>query len=527
MRPLKALRRLALIFALLFAPVTASYAHAALLASQPADGSTLAHLPPAVALTFSETVQPIAFSLVSPDGSTVPLSGERSAGQIMVKLPGNLAQGNFLVCWRVVSDDGHPVAGTVALSSGTAASAAPVASHADNAVVFPLWLAIALTYLGSFFGIGGAAFCAASGGTTRPGRIYAFSMLACGALAAVAALPMQGADMLGLPALDMFNAAAWQMPLQSSFGTKTILILVAIALGAMSFISHSRWSLVLALGALVAVSAAMASSGHAATAAPQWLTRSAVVLHVASLTLWVGALPFLAVRMSGSSQASLRSLVLFSQFIPYPVAVLAVSGLVLAIIQLGVPGPSWFGWYGAILLGKLTLVFALLATAFVNRWLLTGPALAGFPLAAWLLRWAILLEVVFVAAIFASVAGWRFTPPPRVAIAVAAQPIVAHLHGDGWMGELTLARDASGKGPARLSLEPFQDEALHPQAVTLYFSRNGTDMPPLKTTAVMATDGTWATDGVQLSIVGVWRVRAEVRSGDFDLAKLSGTVTVK
>ncbi|MEO5806733.1 copper resistance protein CopC [Devosia sp.] len=504
------MQRLTLVFVLLFASVTASDAHAVLLASRPADGSSLAHLPSAVALTFSETVQPIAFSLVAPDGSTLTLSAERTAGQIMVKLPGDMAQGNFLVYWRVVSDDGHPVAGTVALSSGTADSAATVAAHSTNAVVFPLWLAIALTYLGSFFGIGGAAFCAASGGTTRLGRIYAFSMLACGALAALAVLPMQGAYMLGLPALDFFNVAAWQMPLQSSFGTKTILVLVAIAFGAASFVLPSRWSLVLALGALVAVSAAMASSGQAATAAPQWLTRPAVVLHVASLTLWVGALPFLAVRMSGRSQASLRSLLLFSQFIPYPVAVLAISGLVLAIIQLGVPGPSWFGWYSAILLGKLTLVFALLATAFVNRWLLTGPALAGFPLAAWLLRWAILVEVVLVAAIFASVALWRFTPPPRAAIAASAPPIVAHLHGDGWMGELTLARGAS----------------LHPQAVTLYFSRPGTDMPLLKSTAAMAADGTWATDGVQLSIDGVWKVRAEARSGDFDMAELSGTVRV-
>ncbi|MEO8685652.1 MAG: CopD family protein [Devosia sp.] len=373
MRPLRAVRRLALVFALLLATATASYAHAALLASPPADGSTLARLPSAVALTFSEAVQPPGFSLV----------------------------------------------GTIALSSGTETSALPVGSRAGNTVMFPLWMATALTYLGSFFGIGAATFCGASGGTTGLGRIYVFAMLVCGALAALAALPMQGADMLGLPAIDMFNLAAWQMSLQSSFGTRTILILTAIALGAASFVSHSRWSLALASGALITVSAAIASSGHAATAAPQWLMRSAVTLHVASLTLWVGALPFLAVRMSGASQASLRSLVLFSQFIPYPIAVLALSGLVLAMVQLGVPGPSWFGWYGAILLGKLALVFALLATAFVNRWLLTGPALAGFPLAAWLLRWAILLEVALVAGIFALVAGWQFTPPPSVAIAVA------------------------------------------------------------------------------------------------------------
>ena len=52
--------------------------------------------------------------------------------------------------------------------------------------------------------------------------------------------------------------------------------------------------------ALLGVGVALALSGHASNAAPQWLTRPSVFVHVVCVTFWVGALlPLIAAVQAG------------------------------------------------------------------------------------------------------------------------------------------------------------------------------------------------------------------------------------
>jgi methionine-rich copper-binding protein CopC len=93
--------------------VTAS-AHAHLQKSSPADNSVITTAPPNLVLNFSEAARLTALSIQKdnePLQNLKPLP-TAAAQQISVPLP-PLTPGTYSVNWRVVSDDGHMMAGAL------------------------------------------------------------------------------------------------------------------------------------------------------------------------------------------------------------------------------------------------------------------------------------------------------------------------------------------------------------------------------------------------------------------------------
>ena len=106
--------------------------------------------------------------------------------------------------------------------------------------------------------------------------------------------------------------------------------------------------------ALLGVGLALSLSGHASTAEPSLLTRPSVFLHGICVALWIGALlPLLAAVRAGACD---RTLARFSRAIPYPLAVLAVTGVALAVVQLDRVDALWTTRYGLVLACKLSAV---------------------------------------------------------------------------------------------------------------------------------------------------------------------------
>jgi copper transport protein len=110
-------------FAALAAPASA-FAHAALLHTVPQASVTVNHPPKQVSMTFSEAVEP-RFATVS---VTDPQANQQTSGAprrsatdpdtLVTPLKTNMAQGWYLVYWRVISADGHPVKGAFLFSIG-------------------------------------------------------------------------------------------------------------------------------------------------------------------------------------------------------------------------------------------------------------------------------------------------------------------------------------------------------------------------------------------------------------------------
>lgn len=102
------------------APVAPAAAHASLISSSPADGAVVEDAPDSVELTFSEAVASPAYVVVTdPHGRTVSV-GEPQVADASVSQPTGQAddEGEYVVEYRVVSADGHPVSGSVSFTVG-------------------------------------------------------------------------------------------------------------------------------------------------------------------------------------------------------------------------------------------------------------------------------------------------------------------------------------------------------------------------------------------------------------------------
>ena len=129
---------------------------------------------------------------------------------------------------------------------------------------------------------------------------------------------------------------------------------------------------------MAGVGLSLATSSHAATATPEWVTGPAVFVHGVAIAFWVGALAPLIALARKRNGTVLPVLLRFSRVAVPVVGALVLTGLGLAIVQLESFGALIGTRYGIILLVKLTLVAILLGLAALNRYRVT-PALKAEP----------------------------------------------------------------------------------------------------------------------------------------------------
>jgi copper resistance protein C len=129
-------------FALLVGAAPA-FAHTRLESSDPADGASLDAAPQRVSLTFNEAMQPgfATVTVIGPDG-TAYQSGDVTAdrGTVAVGVAPLGPAGRYEIGYRVISEDGHPVTGSVAFTltvPGPAAAAPASPGPASTAPATP------------------------------------------------------------------------------------------------------------------------------------------------------------------------------------------------------------------------------------------------------------------------------------------------------------------------------------------------------------------------------------------------------
>src|ERR1700759_62137 len=137
---------------------TPAFAHASLAASEPRDGAVLSAAPKRVELHFNENVTAGAVHLIDASGKLRDDAAVDAKDEaIVVTLPSDLPQGTSIVSYRVISADGHPVAGSVTFSVG-APTANKAPDSANDVIDGLIWLPRIGLYLGLFAGIGGVFF---------------------------------------------------------------------------------------------------------------------------------------------------------------------------------------------------------------------------------------------------------------------------------------------------------------------------------------------------------------------------------
>jgi copper transport protein len=506
----------------------AALAHASLTSATPSDGAVIAKPPATFSLSFSEPVSPLVLKLVRPDGTTANL--ERFALRdktLEITPPDDLENGTYVMTWRVVSEDGHPVGGSSIFSIGAPSVSQPTAAeNVDWPVRAALWISKIGLYAGLFLGIGGTFvlrwLIPPTGGVERS----TFVLIVIGVIATLASAGLQGLDALGLPLSKLLTSAAWQTGFETSFGRTVFLLL-----GAFFFSGVALWvqgpasSRTVAAVALIAGAAALALSGHASAAAPQWLMRPAVFLHALTIAVWFGALVPLVHALRHDAEAGRAALARFSRLIPLAVGILVIAGIVLAIVQVERPAALIDTAYGNVLLAKLCLILVLFLVVSVNRWALTKPAQAGDGKARHRLARVVVVETILVLAILAVASTWRFTPPPRALAVVATPPVSVHIHADKAMAEVTITPGRAGPVDVSAIVMAPDFSAMVPKEVVFVFSNSEAGVEPMRRKAALS-DGAWRTEGVIRPLPGQWQLRIDVLISDFEMVRLQEVIEI-
>ena len=361
-------------------------AHAQLLASDPPDGAVLAAAPERLDLVFSQPVRPVIARLTTAGGDTITLGAPQVTDTtITYRWPPDLeAQGSHLLSWRATASDGHPMAGGMRISIGHE-SGTVMPEPLPAGPVIATWVSRAAVLAGLFFGIGApmAAVVLGLGGL----------------LVLVIARPLV---LLGAGFDQLFTQAWWQTLMDPWQWAGSALMLVALLLCMAGRGGGSRLFVIAGTGV-----AGIILDSHLRDVAPLWPVRGALALHVLAALFWLAALVPLLRDLRAGRQDRLS---IFTRLAPWAVAVLLVSGIVLACIQLDRPASLWQTPWGQILLVKLAAVAGLLALAAMNRWWLV-PAPGARPALIRSIRAEIVLGLIVILAL----SGWRFTPPPRLA----------------------------------------------------------------------------------------------------------------
>jgi copper transport protein len=549
--------------AVLALPAVAS-AHAVLERTVPDASSTLNTSPPEVALTYSEAVEP-RFAIVSvtnAEGKQVtagsPARSPQNPDELDVPLD-HLDEGWYLVYWRVISVDGHPVRGAFTFAVGPNPGPAPqfvIPSITETAATPELLVMRWIVFLSAMTAIGLFVFYAIIARPVR--RRVPGSSLRGVAVAFVVALAV---SLVATPVYALASTAKfalrsiWDLgalvPLLrvSAFGRGILdleLVLALFAIAALVFLYVERGEArqrpvaeVLALaGALAAATAALVVpglAGHAAQTSPRGASLVLDWIHLASGSIWIGGLIGLIAawwglgserRIAGLSVSVPR----FSRVAFVSVMALIASGTVAAVIHLPTLSSLWTTSYGKALLVKIAFLGAAMLIAPINM-LRNTPRLANAQArpvearsAATLLRGLVSAEIVLVAAAIFAAATLSSLPPPPKELGELSGPIT-HV-GPGEVVETVK------HGPYTLDFRVSPNRAVVPNSfsvgiaadgkpvrgadVTTTFTMLDMEMGQLAYNFPESAPGVYTRSAPALVMVGHWGLSFDIRPPNAD-----------
>ena len=551
---------LLLAFGWLLVVAPAASAHATLIGTVPANGEHLARPPAEITLRFSEPVSLVrsGFSLLDAQGraagSVVPEIVTGAGDQVRVPLPGKLGDGAFVVTWRVVSADSHPVHGAFVFSVGDA-RAAPVADAAAQGGTDPwvgalFWGVRLLSYLSLALLLGGAffvVFCWPGGREdVRVRRLLRWSWLVAMGSAAGMFL-LQGAAAAGTSPASIFDPSLLGETMQTGFGVLVVVrmvILVAFVVLYRRVRGRAASAIVLAGGAALAFT--WSGTGHASVGATAPLTTAADVVHLVAMAVWLGGLAVLGACVLASGRLTTSEAVAvserFSRTALLSVVALATSGAVVAAKEI-LGSPDLAGSrYAGILLFKLAVFGLLLCVAALSRSVVrtrltqTEPrnraARASRDDALRRLRRTVGGEVAIAAVVLGVAALLVATPPAeRVSgpapVAARSGPYLDALALPS-SGDVQVWVEPASAGDNQVAINVRDERGVNRDVpeVTARLSLAAHGVGPIPVPLVRTLAGQFVAQRMAIPIPGDWRLEIIVRTGTFDESTVDTAVPV-
>ncbi|MFE1629797.1 copper resistance CopC/CopD family protein [Brevibacillus reuszeri] len=379
---------------------SAVQAHAGLMSSTPKDGEVLQTNPGQLSMRFTETLEPdlVSMKLYNWDGKEISLERPTlqpgDASQVNVPLP-ELAEGTYTAIVSVVSEDGHPVEERLSFSIGqkSAVVAEPsTAKKTDSSyLIVYRYLAQGIILLGG--GLYVVAWWAQRYGLPSMAQLLGIGRQIGWVLGLVGLIFLWFLYDESLASVSL-TQALWQLDgkllAQSPFA---IMLIISFVLMLLLSIPNmvSGWY----VGIWVLLVSAQAFGGHAWGIAPVWLSIVLRLLHVLTVSLWLGALVYLLLVGKQAERDRKEFKAFFLRTVAMAAVLAVVTGVLMLLVQTDLASilQSSLTW-SYLLYGKVICVIVMLGLAYrqTKRWRKENN------LQQVLLRWEIIFGIVAILA---------------------------------------------------------------------------------------------------------------------------------
>jgi len=532
---------------------SAASAHAYLVKTVPAASVVLNSPPANIQLTYDEAVEP-KFAIISvtdaaghQETTALPQRSPANPDTLVVPLRPHLPTGWYLIYWRAISVDGHPVQGAFTYAVGPNPGPAPqfrVPSIAASATSINLLIARWAMLVSVMSAIGlfvmrmliARPLVRRVRGTTLRRVSLAFVVASVVGLIAIPVyLDFATANdslrsVFDLTALvPLFRVTAFGraiVDLELCFALFCIAAWVALWVDRPEREHRSLAELGSLAGALVGAAAVLlvpGAAGHAAQTSPRGLTLLFDWLHLASGSIWLGGLIGLLViwvalglrnRVDGLAVVVPR----FSNVALGSVIVLAATGVGESIEHMPAVNALWETGFGVAILVKTGLLVAAIMLAAGNL-LRSKPGLVaarahperGGPSAGLLRRLmtgevAVVAAVVFAAAVLSSLAP----PPPAFALQNSAVAqvgpgrVAKTVTRDGYVLQVLVSPNKAA-APDSFALRILKHgQPVRGANVTLTFNHTEMEMPQQEYQLKETQPGVYSRAAPALVMVGKW-----------------------
>ena len=541
------------VLVLLTAVAGPASAHAELESTTPSAGVALAVAPARIELRFSEHIRVASggVRLIDESGSRIdrtdPVVEKGVPDVVALRVP-QLHDGAYVVSWRVVSADGHPVRGAFTFRVGSTGNQQAVASLAERLLsgsrgrtdVGAVYAVIrALTFAAMLVLLGLASYVLFVRSETETANVESEVRLrrivrsagTIAVLAGLAAVLVYGPYASGRSFGALNDGTLLDDTLHDRVGRS--LLLRTVALAVVAYLVHEvslrasaglrRIDRVLLAAFVGGTLVAETGTGHGAVG--RWTAASVVatVGHVAAAGAWIGGLfvVFFAVLGAHTLPASAvhAAMQRYSRVAFVSVIVIVGTGVLEAMRQVGSIDALTTTTYGRLLMVKTAAVAGVVALGGLNRrWLRSGEG-ALTPL-----RRRMGFETLGSIAIVAATSLLVNAAPARESV---IRPVSETLRAQTVLIDVTF--DPARKGLNEIHLYALTKAGL-PQkviAITATMELPSAGVEPISLQLLRAGPNHFQALGADLPVGGTWRIAVQVQLDEFTEQSAAGVVRIR
>ena len=520
------------VLALTFLPGIAS-AHAVLESSNPAPSALLASSPKEIRLDFDEQVESTLGDIRIYDSEQREIAIKKTvrsstdASVVSAEVPA-LKSGVYVVVWRVVSADGHPVSGAFPFEIGTKSTGTSAAllekvlngTETTSPLGNPMSILRLLGFLGLILLIGCVSLLWRSPllGNARVRRTLQYSAVFI-AVSSLGLLLMQGPYTAGKSWGSLLDSFLIGEVMQTRLGLALFIRAICafawgvIALTASASVSR-RWRIAVVTTAVTTI-ATYAASGHQSAGTLPALFIPLDMIHLAAISTWVGALLALAVVSKDNNVENETKR--FSRMATWSMPVVVVTGVVQGLHLLGGISTITDTNFGKLLLLKTLLVAGVVLLGSTARSQLHAD---GFSSITKVIRWESTV-VVLVLAVTSLMVAQSPTSTEPTSVSFSATKVQ-----NGIVAELTVVPAVVGTAEVHVILTPPGGSLTPAKSVTVQFDLPARSIPPIPVNMTEIGPNHWI-GIVQFPFSGKWNMNTRVSPAPNQTLLFTTAVTVQ